>query len=47
MRKAESMAEKKVKETEFTADELLVRLCEEIAYERKAENIICIYLHSY
>ena len=47
MRKAESMAEKKVKETEFTADELLVRLCEEIAYERKAENIIRLDLKEY
>lgn len=41
------MAEKKVKETEFTPDELLVRLCEEIAYERKAENIIRLNLKEY
>lgn len=41
------MAEKKVKETEFTQDELLVRLCEEIAYERKAENIIRLNLKEY
>lgn len=41
------MAEKKVKETEFTPDELLIRLCEEIAYERKAENIIRLNLKEY
>ena len=41
------MAEKKVKENEFTPDELLVRLCEEIAYERKAENIIRLDLKEY
>ena len=41
------MAEKKVKENEFTPDELLVRLCEEIAYERKAENIIRLNLKEY
>ena len=41
------MAEKKVRENEFTPDELLVRLCEEIAYERKAENIIRLDLKEY
>ncbi|MBR2364741.1 MAG: ribosome silencing factor [Lentisphaeria bacterium] len=42
-----SMAETTAKKEKFTPDELLVRLCEEIAYERKAENIIRLDLKEY
>ena len=41
------MAETTAKKEKFTPDELLVRLCEEIAYERKAENIIRLDLKEY
>lgn len=41
------MAETKAKKENYTQDELLVRLCEEIAYDRKAENIIRLDLKEY
>lgn len=41
------MAEAKAKKENYTQDELLVRLCEEIAYDRKAENIIRLDLKEY
>ncbi|MBO5760196.1 MAG: ribosome silencing factor [Lentisphaeria bacterium] len=41
------MAETKAKKENFTPDELLVRLCEEIAYDRKAENILRLDLKEY
>ena len=45
--KGTAMAEKTGKKVEFTPDEQLVRLCEEIAYDRKAENIIRLDLKEY
>lgn len=45
--KGRKMAETKAKKENFTPDELLVRLCEEIAYDRKAENILRLDLKEY
>lgn len=46
-RKEESMAETKAKKGKISPDEILVKLCEEILYDKKGENILRLDLREY